>query len=358
MNKIILTISFLILGAGAFAGNLRSKVDIRMELLSIVAKLAEYPEYRKGEIEVYNKRIDEYFSNFKSHPVVETAKRMRESSRPPHQQLQYDGVLLLAMHLIIDKDTIYINPKLVTEGVDNRCFNELTPQFLKELNDFYIETKAQEFFNLNKEFYHTFESYLQQNVLNQINDKWFESFMGYKPDNFHLIQTLLTGILNYGATTIDNQGSESAYASICCFLSKNGEPEINTTYAISTIIHEFAHYYCNPLIDKNIELLQPYISIIYSQMGENIKDEPYEPKEAVLTEPFVRAIEILYAKKNNNNFSMILADQKNLGIYWIEDFIILLEKYQNNSNEYRNIDDFMPEVIKFYAELASNVEKL
>lgn len=357
MNRITFTISFFILGTSLFANNLRSKVDIRMELLSIVAKLAEYPEYNKGAIDVYNNRVDEYFSNFKSHPVVETAKRMRDSSRHAHQQLQYDGILLLAVHLVIDKDTIYINPKLVTEGMDDRCFNELTPQFLNELNDFYTETKAQEFFNLNKGFYHNFESYLQQNVLNKINEQWIESFMGYKPNNLHLIQTLLTGNYNYAATTINNQGSQSAYASICCYLNKNDEPIINTTYAISTIIHEFVHYYCNPLIDKNIELLQTCVSIIYPQMGENIKDEPYEPKEAVLTEPFVRAIEILYAKKNNNDFNMILADQQNLGIYWIEDFVMMLEKYENNRNKYRNIDDFMPEVIKFYAELTSNIEE-
>lgn len=73
MSRIIFTIiSFLILGTNLFANNLHSKVDIRMELLSIVAKLAEYPEYNKGAIDVYNKRIDEYFGNFKSHPVVET----------------------------------------------------------------------------------------------------------------------------------------------------------------------------------------------------------------------------------------------------------------------------------------------
>lgn len=345
------------MGTSLFANNLRPKVDIRMELLSIVAKLADYPEYSKGAIDSYNKKIDAYFGNFKSHPVVEIAKKMRDSSRHPHQQLQYDGVLFLAVHLIINNDMIYINPKLVTKGMDDRCFNELTLQFLDELNNFYIETKYQDFFNSNKEFYRDFENYLQENVINQINNQWLESFMGYQPDNFHLIPTLLTGTYNYSATTIDNQGSQTTYASICCYLNKDNKPTINTTYAISTIIHEFAHHYCNPLIDKNIELLQPYISIIYSRIGEKIKDEPYEPKEAVLIEPFVRAVESLYAKNNNNNFNTILTDQLNLGIYWIEDFVTVLERYVNNRTKYRNIDDFMPEVIKFYAELASNAEK-
>ncbi len=357
MYRIVFTLFFLTLGTSLFANDLKPKVDARMELLSIVARLADYPEYSRGKIEVYNKKIDAYFGDFQSHPVIETAKQMRDGSRQPYRQLQYDGVLALAVHLVIEHGTVYINPELETKGGDSRCFNELTSQFLDELNDFYSETKFQEFFDSNEEFYRSFESYFQENVVDHINTRWIESFMGYGPDNFHLLLTLLTGIYNYGATTTDKQGSQSTYASVCCYLNSNNEPTINTTYAKSIVIHEFAHYYCNPLINKNIELLEPYIPVLYSQMGEKIKSEPYAPKEAVLTEPFVRAVEILYDKQNNNDHTLIQSDQLNLGIYWMEDFVAILEKYGNDREKYRNMDDFMPRVVEFYAELASGTEK-
>jgi hypothetical protein len=275
---------------------------------------------------------------------------MRSESRPAETRLQWDGVFLLAMHLVIENDSVFLNPDLITEGVDDRCFNELTPKFIEDLNDFYKVSDARGFFESNKEFYNRFETHLQQNVLNNIDDGWLESFFGYAPDNFHLIQTLLTGTYNFGATTVNRQGVESAHASICCFLDNNNAPMINEKWAISIIIHEFTHYYWNPLIEKNDNLLQPYVAIISSRIGDT---EPYEPDEAVLSEPLTIAVEALYDKRNYNDFRATLAESKDEGTYFIEDLMEKLEEYDTNRTIYKNIDDFMPEIIDFYKSLAN-----
>ena len=181
---------------------------------------------------------------------------------------------------------------------------------------------------------------------------WLESFFGYAPDNFHPVQTLLTGTFNFGATTVDRQGIESAYASICCFLDNNNEPAINEKWAISIIIHEFTHHYWEPLIEKYNDLLQPWVAAISSRMGDI---EPYEPDEAVLSEPLTIAVEALYDKKHNNNFRATLAQSKDEGTYFIEDLMKKLEEYDDNRTKYKNIDGFMPEIVEFYKELADQV---
>ncbi len=334
------------------AGNLVSHVDTRMELMSIVAKMAGYPEYNRREGTAYNQSVNNWFDKFKTHPAIETAKEMRSESRPTEKQLQWDGVFMLAMHLVIENDSVFLNPNLITEGVDDRCFNELTPRFIEDLNDFYKVSDARGFFESNKELYARLETYMQQNILNNIDDRWLESFFGYAPENFNLVQTLLTGTYNYGATTVSREGVESACASISLPLDINNQPRINEKWAISIIIHEFTHYYWSPLIEKNKDLLLPYVATIFSQMGDI---EPYAPDEAVLSEPLTVAVEALYDKRNNNDFRATLAQNKDEGTYFIEDLMKKIEEYDSNRSKYKNIDDFMPEIVEFYKGLADHI---
>ncbi len=48
---------------------------------------------------------------------------------------------------------------------------------------------------------------------------------------------------------------------------------------------------------------------------------------------------------------------KESGYYWIDEFIEKLEYYENNRNRYKNMEEFMPEIIGMYANLASKAIK-
>ena len=53
------------------------RVDPRIELLSIVFRLAGNPEYSQGRVPVYTKAVEAWFGPHKEHEVVKQAKRLR-----------------------------------------------------------------------------------------------------------------------------------------------------------------------------------------------------------------------------------------------------------------------------------------
>lgn len=135
----ILVIGLSPLGLQA-KGFLKSRVDERMELLSIVMRLAGVPEYSNGMTPEYNQCVDEFFTAYQDHPVVTTARKMRRK-----YAFRRDAVLNLAVHLKIEGDSVFFDPALTTEGMDSRTNNELTPVFIRELDDFYKKTGADRF---------------------------------------------------------------------------------------------------------------------------------------------------------------------------------------------------------------------
>jgi hypothetical protein len=70
------------------------KVDRRVELLSIVFRLAEIDEYNSDVNSNYTQRIHEHFNKFKSHPLIKYVKKIRHDNH-----IAYDAVMAMAVHL-------------------------------------------------------------------------------------------------------------------------------------------------------------------------------------------------------------------------------------------------------------------
>ncbi len=78
-----------------------------------------------------------------------------------------------------------------------------------------------------------------------------------------MILTLLAGSYNYGGNTIDKNGKKTVFASLVNGLTKNKNmPDINIMWAKSTSVHEIAHSFCNPLMDKHMDIIEPYTEAI------------------------------------------------------------------------------------------------
>ncbi len=211
---------------------------------------------------------------------------------------QYDAVLNLAVHLIVGEDSVTLDRRFpATFQEDTRICNPLTERFVAELNDFYREWDLARFFRENEPFYTLFRDFMVENVTEKIHYEWIGDFFGTDSEGLEIVLTLLTGTNNYGANTIDSQGNETIYASICCFTNSDGKPSINPMWAVSTIVHEIAHSFSNPLIDRNMENLEPFAMPIYLIMCKKIENTPYSAVEAVYYEAFVRTIQLLYAKR-------------------------------------------------------------
>jgi hypothetical protein len=98
------------------ASSLRVTVDPRIELLSLLFKLAGNPEYCQGRVQSYTEDVEKQFAHFSEHAAVELARELRST-----RGVSYDACMSMAVHL-----SDAYQPRLVVplepwpEGMDKR----------------------------------------------------------------------------------------------------------------------------------------------------------------------------------------------------------------------------------------------
>jgi hypothetical protein len=105
------------------------KVDNRVELLSIVFRLAESPEYSSERFSLYTDKINKYFEPYKNHELIEFAKELSKTNG-----IGFDAVMFMAVYL--DEN---LDPRIVfTDNIpEKRWGKENADKFVKLLKDFY-----------------------------------------------------------------------------------------------------------------------------------------------------------------------------------------------------------------------------
>ncbi len=72
----------------------KPKVDERIEILSIVFRLAGNQEYSSAIFKRYVDRINEYYDPFKEHELITFVKKIKNENG-----IGYDAVMSMAIHL-------------------------------------------------------------------------------------------------------------------------------------------------------------------------------------------------------------------------------------------------------------------
>jgi large conductance mechanosensitive channel len=70
------------------------RVDPRVELMSIIFRLAGNPEYNQGRVEQYTKDVESHFGQFREHRTVELARGLRRK-----RGVSFDACMSMAVHL-------------------------------------------------------------------------------------------------------------------------------------------------------------------------------------------------------------------------------------------------------------------
>lgn len=108
-------------------------VDPRVELLSIIFRLAGNPEYSQGRVPSYVKDVDSQFGPFRDHAVVTLAKKLRQT-----RGVSYDAVMGMAVH--------------VTDAVSLQERTSFSPQ-PKSLDARWTPESAREFLALTRKVF-------------------------------------------------------------------------------------------------------------------------------------------------------------------------------------------------------------
>jgi len=356
MNKIkLIIIIFLIplFGIGQIEKQseiIKPQIDERVELLGVVFRLAEAEEYINGYLPQYTTLEDDYFVEYKKHKLIDFTKKIRRKNG-----VGYDAVMNLAVNLTIDDNKILINKNINKDNIDSR-WGKYLDKYIILLNDFYTETSFHNFFKSNKEFYKKTEVNFTE-ILSKINFKWFDEYYRQTPENdFNLIIALNTNGGNYGADVEYSDGSKNIFSIIGAWQTDSlGIPTFNNDY-ILLIIHEFSHSYCNPVIDKNYDILREKADEIFKPVKDKMKRQAYSNSKTMLYETLVRASVIKYLQANIDSVMITTEKVKRLitreyvkGFIWIRELVDLLDKYIGG--DYKNLNEFALKI----AELQNSI---
>lgn len=330
------------------------KVDQRVELLSIVFRLAGNKEYITTDNVSYVNAIHQHFDKFVDHPLVKYARLLRDSDG-----ISYDAVMTMAVHLKYPPNFDIVDPFLTNE-TGQRWDAAHAQKFVLLLRQFYEDTDCNVFFQSHKGDYE-----LAQQRFNSLFEKldvnWYYKFYGKVPDeSFNVIIGLGNGRGNYGPHINLPGGSQKIYAIIgASSFDSSGAPTFESSAYLPTLIHEFNHSFVNYLTEKHHQQLNGAGAAIFEKEREEMQRQAYPEWEIMMNEALVRASVVMYLKDHNTDTAIAdreLKLQMARGFVWIRALVKLLEQYEKQRSTYPTIESFMPEIVRFYDALAPRIK--
>lgn len=322
----------------------KPKVDNRVELLSIVSRLAEYQEYSATVFKLYTDKIEEHFKPYKDHELIQFMKEMRST-----RGVGYDAVMGMAVNLDQNLDP---RTEFTDKIPESRWGKEKGYEFVRLLKQFYTEAKCEEFFASNRDLYtKASERFLP--VFEHLDLSWYSSFYGEEPkEKFIVINGLGNGGGNYGVNFAPADGEKEVFAIMGTWsVDSVGISTFALNAYFPTLLHEFNHSFVNHLIYNNKDAFRDSGEKIFSVVGDEMRMQAYASWETVLCEALVRAAVIKYMKDHNFDADQIEGETKaqlDRSFFWIKELVGELENYDRQRNIYPTLGSYMPKIIEAY----------
>jgi hypothetical protein len=356
MKQILFTF-FLFLCANSFSqqNNIldKPKVDERVELLSIVFRLADVKEYSSKRFKLYTDKIDIHFEKYKNHELIKFVKKIREENG-----IGYDAVMKMAIHLTY-KPKFKTLVKFTDSIPDERWGKNNSEKFIKLLNAFYKDAKCKDFFDDNSEQYAKVSKRFLP-IFENIDLNWYKTFYGKEPkEKFVIVNGLGNGGGNYGPDIVFKNGTREVYAIMGTWsVDSLGMAKFDLIDYFPTLLHEFNHSFVNNLIENKIKEFENSGEKIYNVVGKQMENQAYGNYKTMLYEALVRASVIKYMKDHDFKKEEIdeeMQDQLNNGFLWMNELVEELEKYSNQREKYPTLESYIPNIIIAYNNYANNI---
>lgn len=353
----ILGLSFTAAGQepAPIAPSVDVRVDPRVELMSIIFRLAGNPEYRQGKVDSYTAAVDAHFASMADHAVVQGARALRY-----RRGVSFDAVMSLAVHLTdADKlgESVPFQPR--PAALDARWRPEEARAFLKEARRFVEDAEFAAFFEQHRGLYDTAVARMQRVLREEAQLDWFAQFFGARPTaRFELALGMLNGGACYGPRVVRGDGQEDLYCVLGVWKTDpDGLPFFETSM-LSTVVHEFCHSYCNRLVDAHYDELQAAADKLYPHVADQMKAQAYGNARTMMYESLVRACVVRYLQtaEGRSASRKQAADDGQRGFLWVDQLAELLTEYEEHRDDYPTVDSFMPKIAAFFDGYADSFE--
>jgi len=331
---------------------LRLGVDPRVELMSLIFRLAGNPEYNQGRVESYTADVRKQFDGFANHPAVQLARELRNT-----RGVSYDACMSLAV-LLTDPYELRTKVPLEPwpEGLDNRWRTEDVTRFLAATRQFVSETSFQKFIGQHRELYQTTESRFQELMTEEAHLEWFRDYFGDRPGaTFTAVPAPLNGGSCYGPHCRDAAGNEELYCILGVWETDGQGLPVFRRNMLDTVIHEFCHSYANPIIDRHRAELEAPGRLLFAPVAEEMRSQAYGEPITLLRESLVRGCVIRYVRQYQGGqaANRAIREEKSCSFLWMEELSNTLGEYERHRDQYPTLETFSPRLVAFFTDYAA-----
>ena len=334
-------------------GRLKASVDPRVELLSIIFRLAGHPEYNQPNSQSpYSDDVAKHFGPFREHAVVQTARQLRGS-----RGVSYDAVMSMAMHI---EDTQTLKERIPFDQrpprLDERWRTDEARTFLEQARDFVKQTDFNGFYKAHQALYDTTAARLEEQLATRDYLTWFDAYFGARPGaRFHVYAGLLLGGCCYGSGIQFPNGKEEITPILGVWeFDSEGLPVISEGIT-PTVVHELCHSYTNAIVDRHADALQPAGERIFATCADKMRQMAYGEWKTMVYESLVRVCVVRYLRATDgpSAANQEIQQQHDKGFAWIGALSRVLEEYEADRKQYATLDAFMPRIVRCFEDYAA-----
>ncbi len=325
-------------------------VDPRVELVSLIFRLAGNREYCQGRVPSYLEDAEDTFGTFRDHQVVRLATQLRQT-----RGVSYDACMGLAVHLDftgVPKLKVPLQPW--PESLDRRWTVESADHFVRLAGEFVKETGFRKFFEQHRALYEIAETRMRA-TLRHAHLAWFEQFFGARPGAaFTVTLGMFNGGSCYGPHFTRPGGQEELFCVLGVWQTDaEGRPEF-TDDMLATVVHEFAHSYANPVIDRHKAELRSAGETLFRPLAGRMRSQAYGTPETMLRESLVRACVIRYVRQYKGEAAAreTIRREQQRGFLWMSELSDLLANYETHRAEFPTLESFAPRLVAFFVGYA------
>jgi hypothetical protein len=335
----------------AAAPPLRVEVEPRVELLSLIFRLAGNPEYNRPRVKAYADEAQAQFGGLRDHAVVQLAQELRSTSG-----VSYDAVMAMAVHLS-DAEQLQLRIPLEPwpESLDHRWNAESASKFVVAARQFVKDSKFGEFVQQHQPLYAKTAARLQALLDQKSHLEWFNAFFGERPKaTFTVVPGLLNGGNCYGPHFKDPNGQEELYCILGVWQTDaEGQPEF-TEAMLDTVVHEFCHSYANPLIGRHETEFQQAGDTLFRAVAQKMRSQAYGQASTMMRESLVRACTCRYVLEFQgvSAAKRAMQQEKSRGFLWMEELCGVLGEYESDRSTYPTLEQFAPRLVAFFKQYA------
>jgi len=347
------TLAFFLAGFPAFAQPARIASDPRIELLSITFHLAGNSEYNQCRVPAYCEDVDRYFASFKNDDAIRIAREVTEKN-----SVSYDAVMSLAINI---NNVETLAERLPFDSPESRLDKRWTVvdarRFLAALRQFVVHSKFREFIETHRDLYELTGARLRTLVESKSDLTWFDKFFGAKPGaRFIVVPALVNGGANYGPSLRAEDGREEMFAILGVWqLDAEKQPSFDSRI-LSDLVHEFAHSYVNPLVNRFAELDKAG-DTVFRPVSTQMKLQAYGDGHTLVCESLVRTATARYLLAHDGIAAarQAVSGEEGRSFLWTGELFDLFGTYEADREHFATLDAFMPKIVAYFEALAPRI---